>query len=96
MALPFIGRRCMQREIIFGYVGRVAMRYSAAEDQLWHKHGRTVLHPKDAFDDAIRNGMDEEAKYHYMYMYSSETMHFFKHVDTREYARYNRVHRNKR
>jgi hypothetical protein len=36
------------------------MRYSAAEDQLWHKHGRTVLHPKDAFDDAIRNGMDEE------------------------------------
>jgi hypothetical protein len=62
------------------------MRYSAAEDQLWHKHGRTVLHPKDAFDDAIRNGMDEEGKYHYMYMYSSETMHFFKHVDTREYA----------
>ena len=53
------------------------MRYSAAEDQLWFKHGRTVLHPKDAFDDAIRNGMDEEAKYHYMYMYSSETMHFF-------------------
>ena len=45
------------------------MRYSAAEDQLWHKHGRTVLHPKDAFDDAIRNGMDEEGKYHYMYMY---------------------------
>ena len=72
------------------------MRYSAAEDQLWYKHGRTVLHPKDAFDDAIRNGMDEEAKYHYMYMYSSESMHFFKHVDTREYARYNRVHRNKR
>jgi hypothetical protein len=63
------------------------MRYSAAEDQLWHKHGRTVLHPKDAFDDAIRNGMDEEGKYHYMYMYSSETMHFFKHVDTREYVR---------
>ena len=62
------------------------MRYSAAEDQLWYKHGRTMLHPKDAFDDAIRNGMDEEAKYHYMYMYSSETMHFFKHVDTREYA----------
>jgi hypothetical protein len=49
------------------------MRYSAAEDQLWYKHGRTVLHPKDAFDDAIRNGMDEEGKYHYMYMYSSET-----------------------
>ena len=72
------------------------MRYSAAEDQLWHKHGRTVLHPKDAFDDAIRNGMSDEGKYHYMYMYSSETMHFFKHVDTREYARYNRVHRNKR
>ena len=55
------------------------MRYSAAEDQMWYKHGRTVLHPKDAFDDAIRNGMDEEAKWHYMYMYSSETMHFFKH-----------------
>ena len=39
------------------------MRYSAAEDQLWHKHGRTVLHPKDAFDDAIRNGMGDEEKY---------------------------------
>jgi hypothetical protein len=55
------------------------MRYSAAEDKMWYKHGRTMLHPKDAFDDAIRNGMDEEGKYHYMYMYSSETMHFFKH-----------------
>ena len=72
------------------------MRYSEAEKQLWFKHGRVVLHPRDAFKDAIRNGMDEEAKWHYMYMYSSETMHYFKHVDTRQYAKYNRVHRNKR
>ena len=56
------------------------MRYSEAEDQMWFRHGRTVLHPKDAFDDAIRNGMDDEDKWHYMYMYSSETMHFFKHM----------------
>ena len=79
------------------------MRYSEAEDRLWFRHGRTVLHPKDAFDDAIRNGMDDEDKWHYMYMYSSETMHFFKHIDAgddasddRKYAKYNRVHRNKR
>ncbi len=79
------------------------MRYSEAEKQLWFKHGRVVLHPRDAFKDAIRNGMDEEAKWHYMYMYSSETMHYFKHIDAgdsglgdRKYAKYNRVHRNKR
>jgi hypothetical protein len=54
------------------------MRYSEAEKQLWFKHGRVVLHPRDAFKDAIRNGMDEEAKWHYMYMYSSETMHYFR------------------
>ena len=29
---------------------------------MWYKHGRTMLHPKDAFDDAIRNGMDEEGE----------------------------------
>jgi hypothetical protein len=44
-----------------------------------------------AFEDALRNGMPDDGKYHYMYMYSSPTMHFFKNIDTREYVQYNRI-----
>jgi hypothetical protein len=50
-----------------------------------------VVDPEYAFEDALRNGMPDDGKYHYMYMYSSPTMHFFKHGDTREYVQYNRI-----
>ena len=72
------------------------MRYSERESRMWYKHGRVLVHPRAAFTDAIRNGMDEECKWHYAYVHSSETMHYFKHTDTGEHVHYNRIHRNKR
>ena len=54
------------------------MRYTKAEQAQ-----REVVDPEYAFEDALRNGMPDEGKYHYMY--------FFKHVDTREYVQYNRI-----
>ena len=62
------------------------MRYSEAEDQMWYRHGRTVLHPKDAFDDAIRNGMDEEASGTICICIRARRCTFSSTVDTREYA----------
>lgn len=65
------------------------MRYTKAEQE--QREQREVLPPEYAFEDALRNGMPDEGKYHYMYMYSSPTMHFFKHIDTRIYVQYNRI-----
>lgn len=52
----------------------------------------TFISPQAAFESAIKAGIlsrDPDHSYyagHYMYMYTSEGVHSFKHQDTREYV----------
>jgi hypothetical protein len=71
------------------------MSYTREQNALWQREGKYKdwVHPRDAFADLP---LSEEEKADYMYMYSRDGKHFFKHRDTREYLTVFRPHRNKR
>ena len=71
------------------------MSYTREQNALWPREGKYKdwVPPRDAFADLP---LSEEEKADYMYMYSRDGKHFFKHRDTREYLTVFRPHRNKR
>ena len=70
------------------------MRYTEKERTMWRQYGTETTNPHDAFNDAIADGLMNPKDY--MYMYSTESQHYFKHVETRKYMRYKRMVRTKR
>lgn len=51
---------------------------------------REFVGVKQAFDEAVVDGMDVDSIQDYMYMFSTKYLHHFKHADTRDYVRYTR------